>query len=142
MSGGALFSASVDASEVGELLEAYQRKNRDLSPTMRLIAEDMVTAVGDEFDTAGRGNWAALAPSTIKRRRASGLGAQILQDTGRFAASINPHWGPDFAEAATDVSYSVFHVDGKGRMYRNPFDLPESFYDEAAATLLAEIRDP
>ena len=113
-----------------------------MSPTMAIVAESLVAAVSDEFESAGRGRWEPLAESTLKRRR--GSEAQILKDTGRFAGSIQADSGADFAEAATDVSYAVFHVSDEPRTViplRNPFDIPDEVLEEAnvlIATALVE----
>ncbi len=112
---------------------------RNLGDTMAVVAEMLVSEVGDKFDQEGPG-WAPLSPSTLAKRR--GASAQILQDTGRLAASIRADSGPDFAEAATDVAYAVYHVSDAPRSrlpLRDFFDLPDRVFDEASELLLAAL---
>lgn len=134
------FEVEADTREIEKALSRFRARGGDLSSTMAVIAEDLVAAVSDEFESAGRGNWPALAESTLKGRR--GSGAQILVDTGRLAGSIQPDSGPDWAEAATDVSYAVYHVSDAPRTkipLRNFFDLPEEVFDRASDTIAAEL---
>jgi phage gpG-like protein len=127
--------AELDARQLTELLGRMRRRALALEPYMAVAAEVLVAGVQDEFDTEGRGQWPGLAASTLEQRR--GTTAMILQDTGRFAGSIQASHGADWAEAATDVSYSVFHVKGTTRMpRRDPFDLPESVFDTALETIV------
>jgi phage gpG-like protein len=131
---------SVDARELQALLKKKAAAVADLSPTMAVIAEQLVAAVNDEFETAGHGKWPPLAESTLRGRR--GSAAQILVDTGRFAASIRADSGPNFAEAATDVSYAVYHVSDAPRSViplRNPFDVPDAVLDAAMQTVVEAI---
>lgn len=140
MASGSLVQVGVDTREVERLLAAYRKAGGDLSGTMAVIAEDLVAAVNDEFETGGRGRWPPLAESTLNSRR--GSVAQILVDTGRFAGSIRAESGPDFAEAATDVSYAVYHVSDAPRTIiplRNPFDIPEEVFERAAQTILESV---
>jgi phage gpG-like protein len=106
----------------------------------RAFAEHLVAAVSDEFESAGRGRWAPLAERTLANRR--GSAAQILVDTGRFAGSIEPDSGPDFAEAGTDVSYAVYHVSDEPRSIiplRNPFDVDEERIAEAYEMIVTDV---
>jgi phage gpG-like protein len=122
MSGG----AEVDVSELQRELRQIDARVTDLSPITPVIAETLVALVSEEFESAGRGRWAPLEPSTLAKRR--GSTAQILKDTGRFAASIRAEHGPDFAAAVTDVSYAVYHVSDAPRTViplRNPFDVAD-----------------
>lgn len=122
----------VDASELQRELDRIGKRTEDFSPITPIIADMLVSYVSDEFESAGRGRWAPLEPATLKKRR--GSSAQILCDTGRFAASIRAEHGPDFAAAVTDVSYAVFHVSDAPRAViplRNPFDVGDIAEPEA-----------
>lgn len=132
----------MSTEEIWKLLRQWRGNAVDLTTTMQIAAEVLVAGVSDEFDTAGRGTWPPLKPETIKRRR--GSAAQILQDTGRFAGSIRGDAGPDWAEAATDVGYAVYHVSDAPREIiplRNPFDLPTPVLLEAEDVIIAGIMD-
>lgn len=122
----------VDASELQRELGRIGKRSEDFSPLTPVIADMLVAYVNDEFESAGRGRWAQLEPSTLKKRR--GSTAQILKDSGRFAASIRPEHGPDFAAAVTDVSYAVYHASDAPRSViplRNPFDVGDVAEPEA-----------
>ena len=139
---GAGVDVAVDTTELEKKLAGWRKRTADLTPVMAVIAEHLVAAVNDQFESAGDGKWAPLAPSTLKKRRKEGRGAQVLKDTGRFAASIRADAGPDFAEASTDVGYAVYHVSEAPRALiplRNPFDLPDEVLDEATDILVAEL---
>lgn len=104
---------------------------------MMVAAEELVAGVHEEFDTAGRGSWAPLAESTLRKRR--GTTAQILVDTGRLRASIFASAGDNWAEAATDVEYAVYHVSNEPRTkipLRNFFDVDEKVFDGAIEAIL------
>lgn len=129
-------------AELSKRIDELQRRGRDTEPVMGVIAEMFVGRVNEEFETAGHGKWAGLAASTLKRRRKGGAGAQPLKDTGRAAASVRQEHSATSAEAATDVSYMVYHCSDAPRSViplRNPFDLPEDAFDEATETLLEFI---
>lgn len=116
--------ATVDVSALQKELRSLGRKVEDLSAFTPIAAEILVGHVNDEWESAGRGKWAPLAPSTLYRRRKRGRGAQILKDTGRAVASVQADAGPDWARASTDVSYMVYHVSDAARTViplRNPF---------------------
>lgn len=142
MSSGAFVQVEANSEQLQKLLATWRKQTRDLTPTMQIAAEVLVSAVSDEFSTSGHGKWPGLAPSTIAKRR--GSAAQILQDTGRFAGSIQGDAGPDWAEASTDVSYAVYHVSDGPRTIiplRNPFDVPDDRIDECNQIIMQGIVD-
>lgn len=144
MGTGSLFSVEADAKGLDQILEALGRKGDDLSPIMAVIAEDLVAAVSDMYDTTGHGQWPPLAESTIQARRGGPGQASFkpMLDTGRLAASTSAHHGPDFAEASTNVDYVRFHLDGGPVIpKRNPFEIPDEHFDEAADAILSYILD-
>lgn len=139
---GGMFEATLDATALGKILKRMGAKPADLTPTMAVVAEQLVAAVNDEFATAGHGKWPPHAESTLRRRR--GHGGQLLQDTGALAGSIREEHGADFALATTDKFYAVFHVSDAPRTIiplRNFFDVPSDVYDEAAITILAALAE-
>ncbi len=144
MASGTLFVVTYDGAPLVAVGQALARaEEADRSRIMSIVAEDLVAAVNDEFETAGHGSWDPLAESTLRKRRKEGKGAEILKDNGRFAGSIQPDSGPDFAEASTDVFYAVYHVSDEPRSIiplRNPFDVPEEIFEEACRTILEEMR--
>jgi phage gpG-like protein len=127
----------IDMPELFKAVEAARERGVKTGPVMNVIAEDFVSRVNEEYETAGRGRWKDLADSTKKKRRGGTF--QILVDSGRTAGSTKPEHGDDFAEAASDVETLVFHVSDQPRTkipLRNPFDIPDEAFDEAAQTIL------
>jgi phage gpG-like protein len=134
------FDVQVDASEIVELIEYYEERGGNLEPVMAVIAEDLVGEVNDMYESEGRGQWPPHAASTLRKRRGGGRGARLMQDTGVLAASTEPNYGSDFAEATTGVEYIVYHLDGGPVIpQRNPFDLEEDVFDAAVDTLLEYV---
>lgn len=134
-----MFDVTVDASDVEEKLKAFEKRAGDLSPTMAIIAEMLVSGVNDEFDSEGQGDWPALALST---RRRGGATTKILQNLGVFAGSIRPDSDQDSADASTGVDYAVHHVFGAPKAHipqRNPFEIDETIFDDAVELILERI---
>lgn len=135
-------SASVDITELLDVLQGIEDRAGDLSVPMGNIAEALVGRVNDKFEGGGPG-WQGLAASTLAKRRKAGKGAEILKDNGRLAGSIEPDSGPDYAEAATDVEYAVYHVSDAPRTKipkRDFLDvLDDDMLDEAADTIMAYL---
>lgn len=130
---------SLDQRELIEALGAMADRAVDLSEPMAVIAESLVSEVNDKFEMGGPG-WPDLADSTKASRR--GTSAQILVDTGRLAGSIQAESGADYAEAATDVEYAVYHVSDAPRSkipLRDFFDLDDRVFEEAAQTLVEHL---
>jgi phage gpG-like protein len=135
----AAFHVHVDVSDLAGALDAFARRGGRLDDTMAIAAEVLVAAVNDKFQASGPG-WAPLAESTLLRRR--GAVAQILLDTGRLAGSIHGMHGSDFAEAATDVSYAVYHVSSAPRSklaLRDFLDLPDHVFDDILELILDRL---
>ena len=135
-----LFDVTIDASEIVEQIEYFEERGGNLEPVMAVIAEILVEGVNDQYDTEGGGRWPPHAASTLRKRRGGGRGARLMQDTGVLAASTEPNYGSDFAEATTGVEYIVYHLDGGPIIpQRNPFDLEDDVFDEAVETLLEYV---
>ncbi len=132
----ALFDVEVDASELIRLLDGFEQRGGNIGPTMAIIANDLVTAVDDQFQTEGGGDWPGFAESTLRTR----AGGTLLQDDGILAGSIEPNSGARFAEASTGVAYAVHHIFGAPKASipaRNFFDIDDDVF-EAAAELIAQ----
>jgi phage gpG-like protein len=128
-----------DTTELTKIFDQLEERAEKIGPeVMPAMAEVLVSAVQDEFESQGDGKWPPLAESTLAKRRRDGRGAKILEDTGIFAGSITPLTGPEFAEAYTNVPYAVYHTSDAPRTkipYRNPFQIDE----EAALDQMAEM---
>lgn len=139
-----IFVVTLDVRPLGKILKKMGAQAADLSPVMAVVAEQLVAAVNDEFETAGHGKWPPLAESTKRQRRGDGERSQILKDTGALAGSIRGESGPDFALATTDKFYAVFHVSDAPRTIiplRNFFDVPDDVFEEAAITILGALAE-
>jgi phage gpG-like protein len=136
----ALIDVTVDTSEVVDRLVEYRKRGGNLSPVMAVIAEDLVSAVSDMYDSEGQGQWPPHAESTIAKRRAGGVGAKLMQDSGNLAGSTEPNAGSNFAEATTGVEYIVYHLDGGDIIpQRNPFLLGDEVLGAAVDDVLDYI---
>lgn len=64
---GGMFEVSLEGKnrELRRLLEPFAKV--DFRPIMDVIAEQLVAAVSEEFDTSGHGKWPPLAASTLAR---------------------------------------------------------------------------
>ena len=132
--------AEVDVSELVREWKALERRTTDLSAVTPVLAEILVGAVNDEWDSAGRGRWPGLAPSTIARRR--GSSTQILKDTGRAAGSVRGESDSTSASAVTDTAYMIYHVSDEARTrlpLRNPFDVLDVAMPEIEDVVLGYI---
>lgn len=135
-------SVTIDDAEILQWVGRLRAAGSRLGPIFAVIAELLVARVQEEFESEGHGKWPPLAKSTLARRRKHGRGAKILQDKGLLAASIEAYSGDDYAEAATDKAYAVFHVSDAPRSIiplRNFFDVPDEAFDEARDVLLQGI---
>lgn len=100
-------------SEALRDLDDVQGRLSDLSPVMRVIAEDLKTFVDDRFDTSTDPKglpWAPLAASTLARRRNGS--AKPLVDTGVLRNSINARPGRRSVQIGTNVPYAGPHQFG------------------------------
>lgn len=110
----------------------------DLSPTMQIIAQQLVGIVHETWDTEGRGEWPALAPSTIARKGHD----LMLIETGEGYVSVAAESGPQFASAGSTVGHLKYHLGDGPRTKipkRDPFEVPLEELDESIALLLAAL---
>lgn len=133
----AFFDPTVDFSELEELVESMgDRVTAGMSQTMATIADMLVTAVSDRYDTTGDGQWPPNAPSTIKKKGSS----KPMIDNSILANSTEAKSGKDFAEASTGVAYVVFHLEGGPVIpKRNPFELADEALDEVEDFYVEEV---
>jgi phage virion morphogenesis protein len=95
--------------QLRELLALVERREG----LMATLAGTMARAVEDNFAEQGRPAWQELHPGTIAGRRQSGTWpGQILQRTGRLAASIQQDWDANSAVVGTNVAYAAIHQFG------------------------------
>ena len=119
-------------------LGSLRDKLSDLSSFFqRRVRRRAIGHVRRAFETQGYGTWAALRPSTIRRKRAKGtLDRGILRDdlhyfraaTGRGRGNLNQvsprryRYGVDgdYFENRFGYNYPLAHEQGRGRLPRRP----------------------
>ncbi len=129
---------TTDITELERELKKYGKRVDDIGELMPVLAEIYVSHVNERWDSGGNGEWLGLAPSTLRKRRKNGLGAEILKNTGASAASVEADYGADYAGAATSVATMVFHVSDAPRSViplRNPFDVEEAAWPDVETTI-------
>lgn len=140
----AIFEVTFDVSELDEQL---QDMSDDVmakrSAVMSVVAEMLVSAVSDRYDTEGDGEWEPHSASYAKKLARLGMSGKLLQ-TGmggqRLSASTEPRSGPDYAEASTSVPYVVYHLDGGPVIpKRNPFEIGDGPLDEIEDYILEQM---
>lgn len=129
------FTTKMLSPELSEFLHAMGARGENAAPVMAVVANNLVAAVDDEFETEGHGKWPPFADST---KRARGANAKLLQKTGQWVGSHEPNFNSLEASATTGVEYAVFHVSDAPRErlpLRNPYDLPDEVWEEQAALI-------
>lgn len=139
-------SVKVEMTEIARWLRDLATRGRNLKEINRSLALILVEQVDENFATAGHGSWPPLAEATLAKRRKGGAGAQILVDTGRLAASINPaniETADDYIEVFTNVRYAKYHVSPLPRRKIPLRDFlaidMDAFMQEALEILIEEI---
>jgi phage gpG-like protein len=115
-------NGSINSESVEGSLNTLQAQLSDLSPAMELIAEDIREMEAEQFSSAGASGgtpWAALASSTVKRKR----GADgILVASGALLDSLTDSAARGHVETieklsleiGTDLPYAGFQQTGAG----------------------------
>jgi phage gpG-like protein len=115
-------SGSINSQGAESNLDLLQAQLGDLSPAMGLMGEDFRQMVAGQFASAGAAGgtpWAALAPSTLKRKSGGG---GILVASGALLDSLTDPGSPDHVGAidnlslaiGTDLPYASFQQTGAG----------------------------
>ena len=91
-----MFEAKLDATALGKILHKMGAAPAELSGTMAVVAEMLVAAVQDNFQTAGHGKWPPLAESTLRGRR------------GGFDASVG-------SQRHSDAQAAYYEAAGAGK---------------------------
>ena len=133
-----MFEIKVETKSVMSALERLAHTEQDMSPVMRVIAQEMERQTEKNFAAEGRPKWLGLSRSTLEGRvmartktrdgaikkgaiRKDGrisksigsrVGGQILQDTGQLAASITTSHDSRSAMIGTNKIYAAIHQLG------------------------------
>jgi phage virion morphogenesis protein len=115
----------VRGNKVVSVVQLAAERLGDLSEPMRAIAGILLDATEQNFADGGRPAWLPLAPATIAQRTKDGTWpGQILQRTGRLAASVTIDSGADFAVVGSNVVYAAIQQlggeAGRGRKVAIP----------------------
>ena len=128
---------------VTELLRFGDRAG-DARPALREVLREMREAVDDRFASEGRGDWPALAESTLRAKVAAGLPTQILVATSEMRDSLTQEGhgsGFDIIERdrlifGSDVPYGMLHQRGTSKMpQRKVIEFSESDQGTFARTI-------
>jgi phage gpG-like protein len=117
------FTFDINSEAVDQRLEAFESSLDDNAGALRLVADDFREMVAEQFASQGAAGgtpWAALAPSTLRRR---GAGSGPLNSTGALMASLIDAGSAGHVEVSdgktltigSELSYAMFHQTGTGR---------------------------
>lgn len=109
-------AGAADFERVKKRIEEMAKRAKNLTPVLRVVAEDVRTFVDDRFesktDPTGAA-WAEMAKSTRRRR---GDDANLLIDTARLRQSIAVVVGKTDMRVGTNVEYGAYHQLGASRL--------------------------
>ena len=105
----AIIDLTHNSPEILDMLNELLARTDDLSDAMAGVAAVLESAVegafADEADPETGTAWDALSAVTLGLRPHR-AGGQLLQDSGRLAASITSDSGADFAQVGTNAIYA------------------------------------
>ena len=117
------FAFDINLESIDRALESFESSLADNAAALRLVADDFREMVAEQFASEGAAGgtpWAALAPSTLRRRRA---GSGPLNSTGALLSSLFDVGSAGHVEEedgrsltlGTDLPYAMFQQTGTGR---------------------------
>ena len=140
-----MFEIKVEAKNVMSALERLAHTGQDMSPVMRVIAQELDRQTEKNFAAEGRPKWLGIKP------RKGREGGRILQDTGQLAASITTSHDSHSAMIGTNKVYAAIHQfggktgrDHKVTMPARPFlpiDAQGQLQPEAEENILGLVND-
>ena len=122
------FTYALNSAPVENALATFEESLAEQSPALRRIADDFRAMIAQQFATEGRAEgtpWAELAPSTLRRRRAS---TSILYETGALLRSLTEPGAAGHVEElegysltlGSQLPYAGYHQSGTRRMPARP----------------------
>jgi hypothetical protein len=98
-----------------ETLKAYVRRVDGVP--MEVLADGLITAIDDEFQSEGKGEWPDFAESTLKRHPERKGGQLLHADSGELSniQQMPGSPGPNFVEVGSPAKYSIYHTSPKPR---------------------------
>jgi phage virion morphogenesis protein len=113
-----MIQLKVDKSKIEKVLKELSQKTSNLRPVMRAIAEDMMQATKENFDTQGARlgkKWQNLSPSTLKIRARRGYNGPMLQQEGHLYDSITSFADDNTAMVGSNLVYAKTHQLGSNK---------------------------
>jgi len=101
-----MFEIKVESKSVMSALERLAHTGQDMSPVMRIIAQELERQTEKNFAAEGRPKWLGIKP------RKGREGGHILQDTGQLAASITTSHDANSATIRSNKVYAAIHQLG------------------------------
>lgn len=111
-------------SQVQKLFAEMQRRGGDFSKPLKIIGNDLLSSIEENFLRQGRyqaagdvrggtNRWEPLRPATIEHRQKIGKWpGKILQVRGQLAASITPQVDRFSVTLGTNLPYAAIHQFG------------------------------
>jgi phage gpG-like protein len=125
-------------ADTSDVVRAVRALGVDLHPFFASLGEDLAAEVHDNFKTSGHGSFAALAPSTLKRKAKAGKSAVPLIWNAIWMNSPTIITDEFSAEVTTNVNYAVFHVSKAPRKkipLRDVYQMTADFMNDVAERL-------
>ena len=141
-----MITIKIDSEQLQKELTALIQKAVDRRPLMKNIAGIMHNAVEENFAQEGRPKWVPLGQKTIIARQKKGYWpGQILQQTGKLAASISSYSDNDQAVVGTNVVYAAIHQFGGKAGRGGKVNIPARPYlqltDENMEEILKAVKE-
>jgi phage virion morphogenesis protein len=141
-----MITIKIDSEQLQKELTALIQKAVDRRPLMKDIAGIMHNAVEENFAQEGRPKWVPLGQKTIIARQKKGYWpGQILQQTGRLAASITQYADNDQAVVGTNAVYAAIHQFGGKAGRGGKVNIPARPYlqltDEDMEEILKAVKE-
>jgi phage gpG-like protein len=122
------FTYAVNSEPVENALATFAESLAEQSPALMSIADDFREMIAQQFASEGQAEgtpWAGLAPSTLRRRRAS---TSILYETGALLRSLTEPGAAGHVEElegysitlGSQLPYASYHQTGTRRMPARP----------------------
>ena len=139
-----MIRVQTDRTQLKRMVGGNLRKFRNLKPPFRGVAyfmrDDVLERSQSQTDPEGN-RWAALAPSTIAKKKRMGYPMTILTATGDMWRSLRVVFTDKFAEITITVPYSIFHQKGTSKMpQRKILGINKKILDYAAKNIRGYIR--
>ena len=140
-----MFEIKIDDKAVMSSLDRLAATAHNMSPVMRVIAQELARQTEKNFAAEGRPKWLGIKP------RKGREGGHILQDTGQLAASITTSHDAGSATVGSNKVYAAIHQLGgktgrghKVNMPARPFlpiDAQGQLQPEAEGNILGLVND-